>query len=117
MFNCLTSQTGLSMYHKLRKAFSKLYRRQHELGSKFNVELKSLLHQDLSKPEFYGDFVYKFKNIIGRNDQFRKYKRSDLDVKRRSACLVINQVTIDNFTALFNCTPVDRASDSILAPT
>ena len=25
---------------------------------KFNVELKSLLHQGLSEPEFYGDLVY-----------------------------------------------------------
>ena len=31
-------------YHKLRKAFSKFYRRHHELVSNFNVRLKSLLH-------------------------------------------------------------------------
>ena len=49
-------------YHKLRKAFSKFYRRHFELISKFNVGLKSLLHQGLSEPEFYGDLVYKFKN-------------------------------------------------------
>ena len=42
-------------YHKLRKAFSKFYRRHYELNSKFNVGLKSLLHQGLSEPEFYGD--------------------------------------------------------------
>ena len=48
-------------YHKLRKAFSKFYRRHHELVSKFNVGLKSLLYQRLSEPEFYGDLVYKFK--------------------------------------------------------
>ena len=47
-------------YHKLRKAFSKFYRRHYELTSKFNVRLKSLLHQGLSEPEFYGDLVYKF---------------------------------------------------------
>ena len=29
--------------------------------SKFNVGLKSLLHQGLSEPEFYGDLVYKLK--------------------------------------------------------
>ena len=29
-------------YHKLRKAFSKFYRRHYELISKFNVRLKSL---------------------------------------------------------------------------
>ena len=33
----------------------KFYRRHNELISKFNVGLKSLLHKDLSEPEFYGD--------------------------------------------------------------
>ena len=42
-------------YHKLRKTFSKLYRRHYELVSKFSVGLKTLLHQSLSEPEFYGD--------------------------------------------------------------
>ena len=36
---------------------------------------------------------------------------------RQSACLVINPITIDNFAALFYCTPVDRASDSLVAST
>ena len=48
-------------YHKLRKTFSKFYRRHYELVSKFNVGLKRLLHQGLSEPEFYADLVYKFK--------------------------------------------------------
>ena len=48
-------------YHKLRKAFSKFYRRHSDLVSNFNVGLKSLLHQGLSEPEFYGDLVYKFR--------------------------------------------------------
>ena len=48
-------------YHKLRKTFSKFYRRHYELVSKFNVGLKTFLHQGLSEPEFYGDLVYKFK--------------------------------------------------------
>ena len=48
-------------YHKLRKTFSKFYRRHYELVSKFNVGLKPLLHQGLLEPEFYGDLVYKFK--------------------------------------------------------
>ena len=113
-------------YHKLRKAFFKFYRRHFELISKFNVGIKSLLHQGLTEPEFYGDLVYKFKMIIGCtdfSDQFRKiiihHKRIgyDLNVMRQSACLVINPITVDNFAALFNCTPVDRASDSLMAPT
>ena len=47
-------------YHKLRKAFSKFYRRHYELISKFNVGL----HQGLLEPGFYGDLVYKFKKIM-----------------------------------------------------
>ena len=83
-------------------------------------------HQGLSEPEFYGDLVYKFKKIRGMtdfSDQFRKiimrYKRIgyNLNVMRQSACLVINPITVDNYSALFNCTPVDRASDSMMAPT
>ena len=38
------------------------------LVSKFSVGLKTLLHQGLSEPEFYGDLVYKFKKIVGRAD-------------------------------------------------
>ena len=33
---------------------------------------------------------------------------------RQSACLVINPITADTFAALFNCMPVDRASDSMM---
>ena len=50
-------------YHKLRKTFSKFYRRYYELVSKFNVGLKTLWHQGLSEPEFYCDLVYKFKKL------------------------------------------------------
>ena len=38
-------------YHKLRKAFSKFYRRHYELILKFNIGLKSFLHQGLSEPD------------------------------------------------------------------
>ena len=113
-------------YHKLRKAFSKFYRRHNELITKFNVGLKSLLQQFLSEPDFYGDLVYKLKKIRGMTDfsrQFRKvimrYKRIgyNLNVMRQSTCLAINPIMVDSFAALFNCTPVDRASDSMMAPT
>ena len=48
-------------YHKLRKCFSKCYRRHYEVVSEFKVRLKSLLQQGLSDSEFYGDLVYKLK--------------------------------------------------------
>ena len=73
---CLTAkllQQGYR-YHKLRKHFFLIYH-GHELIFKFNVGLKTLLREGLSEPEFYGDLVYKFKKLIGRNDfsfQFRK---------------------------------------------
>ena len=62
-------------YHKLRKTFSKFYRRHYELISKFNVGLQTLLHQGLSEPEFYGDLVYKLKKNVGMadfSDQLKK---------------------------------------------
>ena len=55
------------------------------------------------------------------SDQFRKmiirYKRIgyNLTVMRQSACLVIMPITVDSFAALFNCTPADRALDSMMA--
>ena len=104
--------------------------------SKYNVGLKTLLSEGLSEPEFYGDLVYKFKKLIGIygdlvykfkkligiNDfsfQFRKiitrYRRIgyNLNVMRQSACLVFNPIMVDNYAAFFNCTLVDRASDSM----
>ena len=70
--------------------------------------------------------VYKFKKIRGMtdfSDQFRKiimrYKRIgyNLNVMRQYACLVINPIKVDGNAELFNCTPVDRASDSMMTPT
>ena len=110
----------------LRETFSKFYRRHCGLVSKFNVGLKTLLHQGLSEPEFYGDLVYRFGGIVGGVDfcdQFRKiivrYKRIgyNINIMRQSACLVFNPITVNNFASLFNCTPVGRASDSMMAPT
>ena len=108
-------------YHKLRKTFSKFYRRHYEVGSKFNVGLKPLLHQGLSEPEFYGDLAYKLKKKKneGRADfsvQFRKiivrYKciGYNINIMRQSACLVFNPIVVNN-------TPMGRASDSMMAPT
>ena len=75
---CLTAkllQQGYR-YHKLRKTFSKFYRRHYELISKYNAGFKTLLGEGLSEPEFYGDLVYKFKKLIGRNDFSFQLKKS-----------------------------------------
>ena len=69
------------------------------------------------------DYLKKIKGMTDFSDQFRKimmrYKSIgyNLNVMRQSACLVINPITVDGYAALLNCTPVDRASDSMIAPT
>ena len=107
-------------YHKLRKAFSKFYRRHLDIVSKYNVGLKTLLLQGLSEPEFYGDLVYKFRKIFGKNDfpyHFKKiivrYKKIgyNINVLRQTACLVVNPIKINSFANFFNCTLVGQASD------
>ena len=62
-------------YHNLRKAFSKFYRRHFDIVSKYNVGLKTLLLQGLSEPKLYGDLVYKFRKIIGKNDFSYPFKK------------------------------------------
>ena len=66
--------------------------------SKYNVGLKTLLLEGLSEPEFYGDLVYKFRKIIGKNDfpyHFKKiivrYKKIgyNINVIRQTAWLLI----------------------------
>ena len=58
-------------------------------------------------------FLLQFRKIITR------YRRIgyNLNVMRQSACLVFNPIMIDNYAAFLNCTPVGRASDSMMAPT
>ena len=91
-----------------------------------NVRLKTLLRQGLSEAEFYGDLVYKLKNIVGRAEIFDQlkqiiicYKRTgcNINIMQQSACLVFKPITVNNFASLFNCTSVGRASDSMMAPT
>ena len=113
-------------YHKLRKTFSKFYRRYYDLISKFQVGLKSVLRQGLSEPDFYGDLMYKLKKIVGSNNfsaQFIKivshFKKIgyNINVLQQTACLVVNPITVGNFAFLFNCTPMGRASDSMMVQT
>ena len=56
------------------------------------------------------------------SDQFRKknimrYKRIgyNLNIMPQSACLVINPITVEGYAALFSCTAVVQASDSMTA--
>ena len=62
--------------------------------STYNFRLKRLL----SESEFFGDLVYNFRKIIGKNDfpyHFKKiivrYEKIgyNIDVLRQTACLVV----------------------------
>ena len=122
----LTAKLLQQGYHKLRMTFSNFIADTMNWFLNSVLDFKTLLHQGLSEPEFYGDLVYKFKQIVGRadfSDQFRKiivrYKRIgyNINIMRQSACLVFNPITVNNFASFFNCTAVGRASDSMMAPT
>ena len=61
------------------------------------------MQQGICNPEFYGDLVYKCKNIIG-NPNFsnllkrivNRFKRAgySLDIMRQTACLVFNPIMV-----------------------
>ena len=104
-------------YYKIRKAFSKFFHRHSELIIKYKIGLKTLLHQGISEPIFYGDLDYKFKRIVGKlnlSEQFKKIIKRyikvgyNLDVMRQSTCLVLNPVTVYSYGFLFNCTTCVR---------
>ena len=99
-------------YHKLRKTFSKFYRRNEHLLEKYNTNLKTLLRQGISQPEFYGDLIYRLRKIQGSDrfpDLFTKLIRKfvgkcyDPSILRRTACLVIDPYTVSRYGFLFNC--------------
>ena len=69
---------------------------------KYNVKLKTLLLQRLSKPAFFGYLVYNIKKKIGKNDfpyHFRKiivrYKKIgyNIDVLRHAWLLIQSMLT------------------------
>ena len=82
------------------------------------------MQQHISNPEFYGDLVYKFKKNIGNpnfSDLFKRivnrFKRVGytLDIMRQTVCLIFNPIMVEGYDALFSCTAVVQASDSITA--
>ena len=75
-------------YHKLRKTFSKFYRRYYDLISKFQFGLKSLLRQGLLEPDFYGDLVYKLKKIVGSNNFSAQFIKQFPIIKRLAITLM-----------------------------
>ena len=75
----------------------------------------------LPAQDLYGDLVYRFRKIIGKNDfpyHFKKiifrYKKIgyNIDVLRQTACFVVNPVKVNSFAYLFNCTVVGWTSQT-----
>ena len=70
--------------------------------SNCNIELKTLLLQGLSEPEFYGDLVYNLQKIIGKNDlpyhckmiivRYKKKVITQMFCNRRHVWLLIQQL-------------------------
>ena len=57
------------------------------------------------------------KVIVQTHWSFMTLHGDCLALMRQFACLLVNPNTLDYFAAIFNCTPVDRASDSMMAGT
>ena len=57
------------------------------------------------------NFSNLFKRIVNR------FKRAGytLDIMRQTACLVFNPIMVEGYAALFSCTAVVQASDSMTA--
>ena len=70
--------------------------------------------------KFYGSVKQMYLNTISAvkiNNSITPTIGYNINIMRQSACLVFNPITVNNFASLFNCTPVGRASDSMMAPT
>ena len=110
----------------LVRNFSKFYRRYYDLISKFQVELKSLLREGLSKSEFYGDLVYKLEKIFGTNYFAAQFIKIISHYKKRLAIALTYCNRLHAWWStqsrlatafLFNCTLVGRTSDSMTGTT
>ena len=82
------------------------------------------MQQGSCNPEFYGDLVYRFKKIMGNpnfSDLFKRivnrFRRAGytLDIMWHTACLFFNPIMVEGYAALFSCTAVVQASDSMTA--
>ena len=99
-------------FHKLRKTFSKFYHRNLQLISKYRCNMKTLMQQGMSHPEFYGDVIYKLRKIVGHSHFqslfikiIKKFiKRSyDPSILQCTACLVVDPYTVGRHASLFTC--------------
>ena len=91
----------------------------------FLIFINDLPDNIRSSVRLFADDCVLYSNINSLTDGqiarkiITRYRRIgyNLNVMRQSACLVFNPIMVDNYAAFFNCTPVGRASDSMMAPT
>ena len=107
---------------RLRRAFSKFYRRRFGVIGKCGVGLKKLVQQGVCGPEFYGDLVCEFEGVVAGPNFSNLFRRvvgrckgagCSMGVVRRTACLVFSPVVVG--AALFGCAAVVRALGSVAA--
>ena len=72
---------------------SKFYHRNSESIVKYNSSLKKFLQQGIMEPVFYGDFVYKFKRIVGNPNFSNQFKKI---IKRYKKKLDITWILCDS---------------------
>ena len=79
-----------------------------------------------TKPQGHWAFGSRKEDLMSSNNfsaRFIKiishYKKIGYNINalQQTACLVVNPIAVGNFAFLFNCTPVDRTSDSMMVPT
>ena len=104
-------------YKKLRKTFSKFYYRNTPLISKYKCNLKTLLREGISHPEFYDGVIYKLRKILGRvyfenlfYKRIKSFLKKEYDpvILQRTSRLVIGPSTVDGHAFLFGCAMTDR---------
>jgi len=97
-------------YHKLRRTFSKFFKRYSHYLSKYNTCLKDLLKSGISHPLFYGDFVYKLRKIKSSCNIFRAFPKIvskfinrgyDCSILHSTSTLVLDHCTVDQFAHCF----------------
>lgn len=92
-------------FDKLRKTFSKFFRRNLDLLSKYNTSMKSLMNNGITHPEFYSDVLRKLSKIKRQNQfcvNFNKliskflYRGYNKDVLRRTVGMVFDRCTVNH---------------------
>ena len=88
--------------------------------SKYTTGLTELLLQGLSKPNSYGDLVYKFRNEVGNPELSNRFSKITYVINetgialKQSACLAVDPITTDHFAYLFYRTPKGRDFKAVL---